>query len=256
VQKQVNKKCKSSYVSEWDRYTRWHFKNQGSLSHIQKIDTQLVNSLKNSILYSHSTDFTIVRLIFLSLLMLNKTRRNRYKEYKKWHKKKSVVEKPIDARIFQNISYYRLINSEGENLTIKIMPQQVSMLFNKPLFYSAKVYQDGRAYVTIKDKDEALLIKTLGMSPKEYEVERELSRQKNNYHRLKEKAAESGTKLIYKEVREQSLNLLKDRDFDMAYFKNDSNYTVCFDPKNSEEYNRLCGKKQADVLESTFEYRR
>lgn len=59
-----------------------------------------------------------MRLIFLSLLMLNKTRRNEYKEYKNWHKKKNEADKPIDSRVFQNISYYRLIRSEGENLIL------------------------------------------------------------------------------------------------------------------------------------------
>jgi hypothetical protein len=129
-------------------------------------------------------------------------------------------------------------------------------LFNKPLFYSAKVYQDGRAYVTIKAKDEELFIKTLGISPKDYERERELNHQKDNYHHLKEESTKNNSKLIYKEVNEQSLNVLKDMNFDMAYFKNNNSYTICFNSNNSEEYKRLCGKKQADVLESTFEYRR
>ena len=119
------------------------------------------------------------------------------------------------------------------------MPQHISMLFNKPLFYSAKVYQDGRAFVTIKAKDEQLLYNILNIDPQKYEKDYERNPQRINYSRLKEKAAADGKKLIYKKIDAQLLQLLKKENFDMAYFNNDDNITVCFEESSSLYYMQI-----------------
>jgi hypothetical protein len=236
-------------ASEWDRYTKWFFKNKKqSQPRFDTADMRQIESLKNAILYTRDTRMLVVRLIVLSVLMLNPRHRIGYKAYKAWRQKKGVPKKPVNYRIFQNINYYRLINAEGKNVTVTITPQQASMLFNQPFFYSAKVYQNGQATVTVKAKDEMTLIKRLGIDPHKYFIEKEVNIQKENYRRLKKSEAESGVKLIYKQVDDQTLELLKASSLDIACFKNGKDNTICFDSRSFDKFSALILAVQDNMI--------
>lgn len=233
---------KQEYKTEWDRYTKWYFDAKKPQQTALRPNDGLINSLKNSILYSRDMNLMIIRLIVLSVLMLGRrhsqSRGNINKKYRVT-KKNSFQQKPSDGRVFQNINYYNLIHSDGQNLTIKIMPQQVGLLFNQPLFYSAKVYEDGRANVTIKAKDEALLYHVLGIDPRTYERDREIREQKMRYARIKNSAEQNDSKLTYRVVDKPVIEQLNAEKFDFAYFEKGGGYNVCFDERLTSQFNQL-----------------
>lgn len=233
-QYKYNEVTKTSYKTEWQRYERWYFKNKENEENrnIADPDIRLIDSLKRSILYSHNMSLMMVRVAILAALYMNKDRRLRYKKYKEWKKfkiKNSGVTRPADSKVIGNISYKRLIEADGDNVVIKIKPQQVALLFNKPLFYSAKIFRDGRAYVTVKAHDEALLYKILNIDTRKLQQDYDIQAQRENYQKLKEIAQKKGMKLHYMKVDEQRLNILKTESFPMAYFVNDDgSYNVSY----------------------------
>lgn len=247
-QKRLDRSHGKQFETEWQRYARWQFKQKerDDKSYAKEPDIRMIDNLKRSILNTKNMKLLFVRLGVLALLFMNKDRRLKYKKYKDVkHQKvnKSAIKRSPESKTFQNINYYNLIHSDGENATIRIKPEQVSLLFNQPLFYSAKVYRDGRALVTVKTKDEELLYRILHIDKQVLERDYDIQNQQGIYKRLKSTAAEKGTKLIFRKVDEAQLNTVRNTGMDMSFFVNQNDYTICLLPEDEYRLYSALNKK-------------
>lgn len=162
--------AKETQGREWKRYERFRLSD----------GARQIMSLKQSMLHSPSFSSFAVRAFMFLLAYSDKKARNEYKQFfarnKSLPSKMDVVEcDKADRKTFGNVSYRRLIEAQGENISIRISPEKISNLYGIKAFYSGTVYNDGYAKITFKKNKEnvleiekALEIKNI----KDYEIEK------------------------------------------------------------------------------------
>ncbi|MEG0614112.1 MAG: relaxase/mobilization nuclease domain-containing protein [Oscillospiraceae bacterium] len=151
-----------------------------------------------------------------------------------------------------NISFSRLKNVQGENYQIKIPPELLTRLVNKPIFYSAKVF-DSTALVTIKAKDKNLLSKILNISLEEMNKQDVAIANQSIYTKLKADAENANEKLEYLIITPEQMEILKDNYIEFAAFTKDDKINIAFNKKKKTAYKNCFSPQEKKILKQNLQ---
>lgn len=232
------------FVSEFEKYERKYFAENPP-----PVTTDEAKSFQQKIKQSKNPFFLLLgilhRLLFRqipkpSLDAKYEHFHKRIKRQRRYKKKepdlRTILEryekKPVVAG---NILYKDLINSQGENLRVRLSLSAVPKLYAYPFFFSARVYGD-HALVTIKKSNKAMLQRAL-------ELEDETALRRHNsyytpladYQELKKRAAQLGVKVEFLMIQPEQLERLNDeKDRFVAIPTTEGKIRLAFLPQNKD----------------------
>lgn len=242
VDKQKIKKPKTKQKTEWERFEKWHFKDTPVLNISNKKSTE--NFKKNPHKFS-------LKLFFYSLLKrkLGKKRCNEIyldKKYTVKSKELLLAEKKwninqLSLKTISNISYKKLIYSQGENYKIKVNADIIPKLFNQPIFYTALMNtKNGTATLTIKEKDRELLKTILGVDNLSVlDEQNKAIKNREVYNKIKSRAVKNNSKVQYLVVTPEQLKMLQAKYVELAYFKKGDKFNIAFLSENKNRINEI-----------------
>ncbi len=243
--------------SNWERYEQWVFskynyeKSNSSNIIRDKKTVQLINSAEKS---SNVNLFELVIKAFLMLLGIKFRKRKTFQKVR--YRKVKMIPYKRDNITFGNINYNELVNSYGENYTVRVTIDKLLRLANQPILYSALVNREkSYATITIKAKDREFLSRMLGLSEQQnfLDDQNEKISNQNTYRRLKEKAQLSECKLSYLMITEEQKKILKDNYIEFAYFEKDGKINIAFMPEKSELIKKLIYPKKEEKKQETIQ---
>ncbi len=158
-------------------------------------------------------------------------------DYEHFHKriKKQKRYKIKNPAVAGNILYRDLVNSQGNNLRVRLSLSAVPKLYAYPFFFSARLYSD-YALVTIKKRDKELFKKILE-SANEAVIKKhnDYYTPKADYQTLKERAAHLGVKVEFLIIQsEQLANLNNEKDRYVPMPAKDGKIRLAFLPQNKD----------------------
>lgn len=251
------KQYKRKNKSNWNYYEEWTFKQKKYFpSTPEKIvrdyqTERMINRAERSLLCSQNPFSLLIKLLIL-LLALSQRRKKKVqpKRYRR------IQTLPINNReyaTFGNIPYRDLVQSAGDNYSIKVSMDKLLRVVNQPILYSAKVSKETSSVtITIKAKDREFLVRMLDLSGKQSELDNQSERIKNQnlYRRLKEQAQLSDCKLQYLIITEEQKKILHDNYIEAAYFDKDDKINIAFMPEKAEIIKKLIYPKTEQPKET------
>ena len=232
------------FVSEFEKYERRYFADNPP-----PVTTDEAKSFQQKIKQSKNPFFLLLgilhRLLFRQIpkpvldakyerFHKRITRQSRYKT--KEPDLRTILEryekKPVVAG---NILYKDLINSQGENLRVRLSLSAVPKLYAYPFFFSARLYS-GYALVTIKERDKNLFLQIL-----EKGNETVINQQNKHYtpmadyQALKKRAEQLGVKVEFLMIQPEQLERLNDeKDRFVALPTKEGKIRLAFLPQNKD----------------------
>lgn len=235
-------KLQSNQQTEWERFEKWTFKDTPILNISNK--KSMENFKKNPQKFS-------IRLYLYSLLkrkFLNKRccKINLDKKYTVKSKELLSAEKnwnknQISLKTISNISYKKLVSSQGENYKIKVNTDIIPKLFNQPIFYTALMNaKNGTATLTIKEKDREILKTILGVDDLDVlDEQNKAIKNREVYNKIKSQALKNNAKLQYLVVTPEQLEKLQEKYVELAYFEKEDKYNIAFLSENKNRINEI-----------------
>ena len=212
------------YVSEFEKYERKFFQDNPPPSTPDE-----AKAFQEKIKKSHNPFFLLMQIIHrLMFRQIPKPSLDSKYEllHRKVKKQRRYKTKEPDLRtildrynkkpaVAGNILYRDLINSQGENLRVKLSLSAVPKLYAYPFFFSARLYSN-YALVTIKERDKNLFLQLLEKGNEAViKKHNEQYTPRADYQELKKRAAQLGVKIEYLMLHQpeqlEKLNDQKDR---------------------------------------------
>lgn len=243
-------KIRQEQLTNWEHYERRIFRKRkylkSTMNNIRydKNAGRIIRAAR-SVGRSRSTIEMIIKALFLISCIKNRSTDYRKKRYR--CNRKTTYLNPEHYSCIGSIDYNRLVNSSGENFTIKVDSSYLLRVANQPIFYSALISrQDGLAEITVKAKDKLFLLKLLQIEYMQHEFTEQDEKISNQrmYKSLKQSAESREIKMQYLSVSEHELEILKKNYINIAYFKNDGEkYNIAFLPESYGVIKKLLNVK-------------
>ena len=251
--KQYKRKTKSN----WNYYEEWTFKQRKCFpSTPEKIvrdyqTERMINRAERSLIYSQNPFSLLIRL--LTLLLALSQRRKKKVQPKRYRRIQTLPINNREYATFGNIPYRDLVQSAGDNYSIKVTMDKLLRVVNQPILYSAKVSKKTSSVtITVKAKDREFLAKMLDLSGKQSELDNQSDNilNRDTYRKLKEKAENSGCKLQYLIINEEQKQILQKNYIEFAYFDKDDKINIAFMPEKAELIKKLIYPKTEQPKET------
>ena len=243
-QRQPRKKSPVPFVSEFEKYERKFFQDNPPPSTPDEAKV-----FQEKIKKSHNP-FLLLMHIIHRLMFRQIPKPSLDSKYELLHRKvkkqSSYKTKEPDLRkilerydkkpaVAGNILYRDLVNSQGENLRVRLSLSAVTKLYAYPFFFSARIYSD-HALITIKEKDKELFKRALELA------EETVIKKHNDYYTpmadyqaLKKRAAQLGVKVEFLMIQPEQLEKLKDdKDRFVPLPTKDGKIRLAFLPQNKD----------------------
>lgn len=256
--KKTYKECKDTVPkkSNWNYYEEWVFQqnnyNKSTPQHIvrDKHADYLIKRAENKLLYSRNIADFILRAFILLLALSQRKKKKAHTRYR------TVRTLPIQKSYstFGNINYRDLVQSTGDNYSVKVTLDKLLCLAGQPVLYSAKVDKNSSTVtITVKEKDKHFLAELIGLSQKQKQLDEQSEDIHNRkvYKEIKEAAEQSSTKLQYLVITEEQKQILQDNYIQFAYFPKDDKINIAFLPEKADIIKRLIYPKQQNKITET-----
>lgn len=236
---------KSKVKTNWNYYEEWTFKQQKCFpskpNHIVR-DYQterMIRIAERSVINSHNPFDFIVKMV---MLMFSLSQRRKKKDAPKRYRRIQTLPIERDHISFGNIKYQELVQSAGDNYSIKVTMDKLLRVANQPILYSARVNKETSSVtITVKEKDKEFLAELLDLTSMRSELDNqnEILSNKNAYRKLKEQAESSGSKLQYLMISDEQKKVLQENYIEFAYFNKDGKINIAFMPDKTEIIRKL-----------------
>lgn len=248
---------KHNTKSNWNYYEQWTFKQRKyfpSKPHhiVRDYQTErMINIAERSVINSHNPfDFIVKMFMLMFAVSQRRNKKRRPKRYKK------IQTLPInrDYISFGNINYQELIQSAGDNYSIRVTMDKLLRVANQPILYSARVNKETSSVtITVKEKDREFLAELLGLTNKQADLDtqNEKINNQNTYRKLKEQAENTNCKLQYLIITEEQKNILQNNYIEFAFFDKDDKINIAFMPDKMEIIKKLIYPQRAEKPKET-----
>lgn len=248
---------KHNTKSNWNYYEQWTFKQQKyfpskSNNIVRDYQTErMINMAERSVINSHNPFDFIVKMF---MLMLAVSQRRNKKVYPKRYKRIQTLPINRDYISFGNIKYNELVQSAGDNYSIRVTMDKLLRIANQPILYSARVNKETSSVtITVKEKDREFLAELLDLKNKQSDLDTQSEKinNQNTYRKLKEQAENNNCKLQYLIINEEQKNILRNNYIDFAYFDKDDKINIAFMPDKMEIIKKLIYPQRAEKPKET-----
>ena len=235
-EKKVNQK-KTQYLTEWQRYEKWHFTNQKSRS--STIDTIISSSM-----YTNRVDIFLLRL--LCRMLINALKKSDRKKNKLYKLDKPISNKQIKPaqRLTGNIKNEELFSADGDNYFVNVDTMQLIKLSNADFFYSARMYANKpTARVLIKSYNKEKLSELIGIPIDELDNRNAKEQNRTVYNKLKKLSKENNTQIEYRIIDKKQLEELQKTNIMFAVFEKGDKFNVAVLKSDISALNALLYKQ-------------
>lgn len=236
--------------SEWQRYEKFEMESKRKYfsfeqrSKAEKASLRYIYQLKQSVIRSKNLPMLILRAVLL-IFFLCRTKKQ-YHDYASYRSKtgrykvKKIERAPLE-RYFGNVPYDRLTRSYGDNVTLKIPPEQISKFEGMDIFFSGTIRSNGNVYVTFKKSHEKYVSQKLGIDIGAIKTYGEIIAERFRYRQLKANNQGESVMCTYY-INRYDLEQLDNMEVPFAYFRKGDKYKILFYDSELEKICTILGK--------------
>lgn len=246
-QSRVKPESTTTDKSNWEHFAEWTFRHQNCYSstpeHITRPSRteQLFNAAETA---NSTRAFPLVFRAILFLISLSGRRRYRQRFRMQSRKNTEHLSRTFH---YGNVNPATLMESAGENFTIKVSMEYFLKLINQPLLYNVEIDREtATATITVKARDKDFLSQILELDKMQKKLEQQNTKLANQkmYKRLKQTAELREEKLQYIMVTPEQKKVLEEHFIEFAYFEKEDKFNIAFLPETMEIIKALLHNKQ------------